>query len=85
MRRRAERRDHVWTYDFVADRKADGRPLKLLVAVDEYSRECLAIEVARRLRSDDVLADDVGYILVAAMIGDMTEELLIEVAESVRR
>ncbi len=56
VRRRAEHPDHVWSYDFVADRTADGRALKLLVVVDEYSRECLAIEVARRLRSDDVLA-----------------------------
>jgi transposase InsO family protein len=39
----------------VAVRTQDGRPLKLLTLVDEYTRECLAIEVARRLRSDDVL------------------------------
>ena len=48
-------RHHVWAYDFVADRTHDGRPLKLLTVLDEYSRECLAIVVARRLRADDVL------------------------------
>ena len=40
----------------MADRTVDGRPLRLLAIVDEYTRECLAITVARRLRSDEVLA-----------------------------
>ena len=48
-------RHHVWAYDFVADRTHDGRPLKMLTVLDEYSRECLAIVVARRLRANDVL------------------------------
>ena len=47
--------NHVWAYDFVATRTHDGRPLRLLTIVDEYTRECLAIEVARHLRADDVL------------------------------
>jgi transposase InsO family protein len=47
--------NHVWSYDFVADRTHDGRTLKMLTVIDEYSRECLAIDVDRRLRSDDVL------------------------------
>jgi len=55
IRRRPEYRHHVWAYDFVADRTHDGRPLKILTVVDEYSRECLALVVARRLRSTDVL------------------------------
>ena len=55
VRRRPEYRHHVWAYDFVADRTHDGRPLKLLTIVEEYSRECLAIVVARRLRSIRVL------------------------------
>jgi transposase InsO family protein len=46
----------VWAYDFVEDRTHDGRKFRMLVVVDEYSRECLAIAVARRLGSDDVLA-----------------------------
>ena len=55
IRRRPEYRHHVWAYDFVAERTHDGRPLKILSVVDEYSRECLALVVARRLRATDVL------------------------------
>ena len=55
MRPRPEYRHHVWAYDFVADRTHDGRPLKNLTVGDEYSRECLALLAARRMRSTDVL------------------------------
>lgn len=55
VRLRPQHPNHVWAYDFVALRTEDGRPVKLLTIVDEYTRECLAIDVARRLRSDDVL------------------------------
>ena len=55
VRLRPEHRHHVWAYDFVAIRTHDGRPLRLLTIVDEYTRECLAIEVARFLRVDAVL------------------------------
>ena len=55
VRLRPERRDHVWAYDIVEDRTQDGRPLRMLTIVDEYTRECLAIDVARRLTSEDVL------------------------------
>jgi transposase InsO family protein len=44
----ATRMDHVWTYDFVKDQTIDGRPLKILTVVDEYTRECLACPLARR-------------------------------------
>ena len=47
--------NHVWSYDFVQDRIHDGRAFKMLTVIDEYTRECLAIEVGRRQRSDDVL------------------------------
>ena len=46
---------HVWAYDFVMARTHDGRAFRMLTIIDEYTRECLAIDVARRLRSDDVL------------------------------
>ena len=46
---------HVWSYDFVADRLADGRKIRMLTVIDEYTRKCLAICVARQLKSDDVL------------------------------
>lgn len=55
VRLRACWRNHVWSYDFVADRTHDGRPLRLLVVVEEYTRECLAIVVGRRLQSVNVL------------------------------
>ena len=55
LRLRPEHRNHVWSYDFVADRTHDGRPLRMLTIVDEHTRECLAIDVARRLGSNDVL------------------------------
>ena len=48
-------RHHVWSYDFVADRTDDGRPLKMLTAIDEFTRESLVIEVERSLKADDVL------------------------------
>ena len=55
IRLRPQYPDHVWAYDFVAARTHDGRPLRMLTLVDEFTRECLAIDVARGLRSDDVL------------------------------
>ncbi len=55
VRLRPERRDHVWAYDFVHARTHDGRAFRMLTLVDEFTRECLAIDVARRLTSDDVL------------------------------
>jgi transposase InsO family protein len=55
IRHRPQHRNHVWSYDFVADRTHDGRPIRMLTVIDEYTRECLAIEVARKLSSQDVL------------------------------
>jgi len=55
IRLRPGRRNHVWAYDFVQDRTHDGRTIRMLTVIDEFTRECLAIEVARRLRHDDVL------------------------------
>ena len=48
--------NHVWAYDFVMDRTHDGKAFRMLTVIDEFTRECLAINVARRLRHDDVLA-----------------------------
>ena len=55
VRLRPQHQNHVWTYDFVFDRTYNGRPLKMLTVVDEYSRESLAIEVGRKLTSRDVI------------------------------
>jgi putative transposase len=60
VRLRPERANQVWAYDFVEDRTRDGRKLRMLNVVDEFTRECLAIRVARKLGSAevvDVLAD----------------------------
>ena len=55
VRRRAEHKDHVWSYDFLTDRTEDGRQLRVLAVIDEYIRERLAIEVGRSFTSDDVI------------------------------
>ena len=55
IRLQPEHRDHVWSYDFVHERTHDGRPVKILVVIDEYTRECLALRAERRLRSQQVL------------------------------
>ena len=47
--------NHVWSWDFVFDRTRDGRTLKLMVVIDEFTRRCLAIHVARRIRSKEAL------------------------------
>ncbi len=47
--------NHVWSYDFMMARTHDGKAFRLLTIIDEYTRECLAIEVARRLDADAVL------------------------------
>jgi transposase InsO family protein len=56
VRLRPQWTDHVWSYDFVHDRTSDGRGLRMMTVLDEYSRECLAIRVGRSLSSEDVLA-----------------------------
>ena len=53
-RRRAERPNHVWSIDFIFDRTENGRPLKILSVIDEFTRECIALEVHRRFRGEDV-------------------------------
>lgn len=55
IRLRPERPNHVWSYDFVADTTREGRPFRILNIIDEYSRECLASFVERRIRSQDVI------------------------------
>lgn len=43
--------NHVWSYDFVAERTTDGKPIRMLNVIDEYTRECLAIHVGRQMKS----------------------------------
>ena len=55
VRHRATRRNHVWSYDFLTERTEDGRQLRILVVIDEFTREFLAIEVARSFTARDVI------------------------------
>jgi transposase InsO family protein len=55
VRLRAEHPNHVWSYDFMSDRTHNGRAFRLLNILDEFSRECLTIEVGRQLTSNDVI------------------------------
>ena len=55
IRKRAEYKNHVWSYDFVHDRTHDGKPFRILNIIDEYTRECLATFTRRRIRSKDVI------------------------------
>jgi transposase InsO family protein len=55
VRLRPEHKDHVWSYDFMVDRTADGRTFRILTIIDEYTRECPAILVGRRITSQDVI------------------------------
>jgi len=55
VRLRPERANHVWSYDFVSGSTHDGRGIRMLTLIDEYTRECLAICVARRLGRYEVI------------------------------
>ena len=55
IRLRPEHKDHVWSYDFVMARTSDGRAFRILVIIDEYTRECLSMLVQRHITSQDVL------------------------------
>jgi putative transposase len=86
---KAKRADHIWTYDFVFDRVIGGRQLKMLTLVDEYTRECLAVETARSITSADVrrvlervcsergypeaIRSDNGSEFIGASVGDWLE------------
>ena len=63
VRLRPAHKGHVWSYDFVQDRTHDGRVFRMLCVIDEYTRECLAIRVKRKLNSRDVL-DTLGELFV---------------------
>jgi transposase InsO family protein len=64
IRLRPERANHVWSYDFVKAMTHDGRALRILVVIDEYTRECLALRVARRLGSLQVIETLADVMLV---------------------
>jgi len=55
VRLRPEHKNHVWSYDFVKCHTSDGRAFRILAILDEFTRECLAMLVARRITSQDVI------------------------------
>jgi putative transposase len=55
IRLRPQHRNHVWSYDFVEDRTYDGRRYRMFNVIDEFTHECLAIRVARKLKATDVI------------------------------
>jgi len=63
IRLRPERKDHVWSYDFLVEQTSDGRALKILTVMDEYTRECLAIHVARTMTAFEVIEQLAGLFL----------------------
>jgi putative transposase len=74
VRLRPERKDHVWSYDFVQARTRDGRAFRMLTVIDEYTRECLAIDVARGLTSDDVLERLSGLFVARGVPGHIRSD-----------
>lgn len=69
IRLRPSWKNHVWAYDFVHDRTKDGRAIKMLTVIDEYTRECLAIVTKRKLRSGDVL-ETLGDLFISHGVPD---------------
>ena len=67
IRLRPERRNHVWACDFVHIGTRNGRPVRLLTVIDEYTRECLAIRVGRSIRSSDVIETLAGLVMDKGM------------------
>ena len=74
IRLRPERPNHVWAYDFVEDRTSDGRTYRMLNIVDEFTRECLAIRVARRLNSMDVIETLADLLLLRGVPGHIRSD-----------
>jgi len=64
VRLRPERANHVWSYDFVSGMTHEGRTLRILTLIDEYTRECLALRVERRLNSLEVI-DTLADVMLA--------------------
>ena len=56
IRHQPEHYNHIWSIDFIMDQTSDGRRLKMLPVIDEYTRECLTLEVARRMTSESVVS-----------------------------
>lgn len=62
-------RNHVWSYDFVSDRLHNGKKIRMLTVIDEYTRKCLAISTGTSLKADDVL-DTLSTLFIAEGVPD---------------
>jgi putative transposase len=74
VRRRPEHKDHVWCVDFIHDRDERGRPLKWLSVVDEYTRECLALEVGRSITARGVAEVLIGLFTTRGVPGHIRSD-----------
>jgi putative transposase len=74
IRLRPEHKDHVWSYDFMVDRTANGKPFRILAILDEYTRECLAILVDRRISSQDVIDQLFNLFIFKAIPGHIRSD-----------
>lgn len=55
IRLRPTHKNHVWSYDFVADRTSNGKAIRMLNVIDEYTRECLTIHIGRKITATDLV------------------------------
>jgi transposase InsO family protein len=76
IRLRPEYKDHVWSYDFMIDRTANGRAFKILNIIDEYTRECLAILIARKIKNQDVI-DLLFYLLLSGVFQSISDRIMV--------
>ena len=74
IRLRPAWKNHVWAYDFVQIRTHDGRGVRLLAVMDEYTRECLAIRAERRLRSADVIETLAELMMTRGVLGHIRSD-----------
>jgi transposase InsO family protein len=85
LRRRATGKNQVWAWDFIFDRTVNGRSLKWLTLIDEYTRECLALEVGRTMRATDMVDVLIELVQVRGVPGHIRSDNGPEfIAEAVR-
>jgi transposase InsO family protein len=77
IRLRPEYPNHVWSYDFVEDRTHDGRKFRMLNVIDEFTHECLAIRVDRKLKATDVI-DVLADLFISAKACQATSGLTMD-------
>ena len=74
VRHRPLHKDHVWAWDFIHDRDERGRPLKWLSLIDEYTRECLALEVDRSMTANQVIDVLAEVLLIRGVPGHIRSD-----------